>query len=84
MLKILIAGKIATPKVKKLWSHISNSLQQDSIYAKVGKVIPYLSKLQQDDTMAGPIQNELTTNYVNFYPGQLGETWSKVEGMLHY
>ncbi len=52
MLKILIACIIATPKVKKLWSHLSGSLQQKSPYATVGTVIAHPLKLQQRDLTA--------------------------------
>ena len=52
MFKILLAGTVASPKVKKLWSHISNSFYQESLYATVCTVITYLPELQQKDLMA--------------------------------
>ncbi len=52
MLKVLIVGTVATPKVKKLWSHISSFLQQESLYARVSTVIAHLLELQQEDPMA--------------------------------
>ncbi len=52
MLKVWIAGTLATAKVKKPWSHISGSLQQESLYATVGTVIGLLPELQQEDPMA--------------------------------
>ena len=84
MLKILIAGTVASPRVKKLWSHISNSLHQESPYATVSTVIAHLPELQQEDPMARTVRKELATPNVNVYSGQSGEPWSEVEGVLHY
>ena len=41
MLKILIAGTVALPKVKKLWSLLIDSLHQESQYATVSTVIAH-------------------------------------------
>ena len=82
--KILITGTVASPKVKKFWSHISNSLHQESPYAIIYIVIAYLLELQQEDPMARTVQKKLATLNVNVYSGQLGKPWSKVERMLHY
>ena len=84
MFEILIAGIVASSKVKKLWSHISNALYQESPYATVCTVIAYLLELQQEDPMARTVQKELTTPNLNVYSGQSGEPWSEVEGVLHY
>ncbi len=84
MLKVLIAGTVATPKVKNLWSHINDSLQQESPYATVSTVIAHLPELQQEDPIARTIRKKLATPNVNVYSGQSGEPWSEVEGVLHY
>ena len=63
---------MASPKVKKLWSHISNSLHQESPYATVCTVIAYLPDLQQKDPMAQTVRKELATPNVNVYSGQSG------------
>lgn len=56
MLKILVAGTAASPKVKKLWSHISASLHQESPYAILSTVTAYLPELQQEDLIAQTVQ----------------------------
>ncbi len=75
ILKVLIGGTTATPKVKKLWSHINVFLQQESQYATISKVIAYLPELQNEDPMARRIQKKLATPNINFYSGQSGEHW---------
>lgn len=55
MLKIVIAGIVASSKIKNLWSCISNSFYQNSPYAIVNTVISYPLKLQQGDPMARTI-----------------------------
>lgn len=52
MLKIVIAGKVVTPKVKRFCNYIINSLQQKSPYGIVCTVIYHLSELQQKSLMA--------------------------------
>ena len=84
MLKILIAGTVATSKVKKFWSHISDFLYQKSPYGTLSTVIAHLLELQQEDPMARMIRNELATPNVNVYSGQLGHLWSKGDEVLHY
>ena len=84
MFKILIADTVASPKVKKLWGHISNSLHQESLYAIVCTVIAYLPELQQEDPMARTVRKELATPNINIYSGQSGKPWSEIEGVLHY
>ncbi len=69
MLKILITGKVASPKVKKLWSHLSDSLYQESPYTTFSTVIAHLPKLQQEDPMARTVRKELATPNVNVYSG---------------
>ncbi len=76
MLKNLIAGTVATPKVKRFWSHISDSLQQKSLYATVGTVIALLPELQKEDLIAQTIQEESTIPNVNVHSRQSGEPWS--------
>ena len=73
MFKVLIAGIIAIPKVKKIWSNISNSLLQESLYAIVGTVIVHLPELQQEDPMAQIVPKKLATPNVNSYLGQSGK-----------
>ena len=73
MLKILIAGTLASRKVKKLWSHISDSFYQESPYVIVSIVITNLPELQQEDPMASTVRKKLATPNVNIYSGQLGE-----------
>ena len=82
MLKILIVGTVISPKVKKFWSCISDSLHQESPYAIVSTVIAYLPKLQRKDPMAQTVQKELVTPNVNVYSGQSSEPWSEVKGVL--
>ena len=65
MLKILIAGTIATSTVKSLWSHISDSLQQRSPYTKVNTMITYLFDSQQEDLMTKTVQKKLANPNVN-------------------
>ena len=84
MLKVLIVGIVASLKVKKLWSHLSDSLYQESPYATVSTVIAHLPELQQEDPMAWTVRKELANPNVNVYSGQSGESWSEIEGVLHY
>ena len=55
MLKILIANIIALPRMKKLWSRISDSLYQELPYAIVSTGIAHLPELQHKDPMAQTI-----------------------------
>ncbi len=84
MFKVLITGIVVTLKVKKLWSHISGSLQQESPYVTAGIVIAHIPELQQDYPMARTVRKELATPNVNVYSGQSGEPCSEVEGILNY
>ena len=84
MLKFLIAGTVVSPKVKKFWSHISESLYQESPYAIVSTVIALLLKLQQEDAMAQTVRKKLATPNVNVYSGQSGGLWSEVKEVFHY
>ncbi len=83
LLKVLIAGTVATPKVKKLWSHINTPLLQKPLYPTVGTVIAHLPELQQDDLMAWTVRRELATPNVNDYSVQSVEPWSEIEGVHH-
>ena len=84
MLKILITDTIVLPKVKKLWSYLSDSLYQKSLYSIMSTVIAPLLELQQKDPMARTVRKELATPNVNVYSGHLGKPWSEIERVLHY
>ena len=56
MLKILIAGTVASRKEKKLWNCISDFFHQELPYTIVSIVIAPLLELQQEDPMAQTIQ----------------------------
>lgn len=84
MLKILIAAIAALPKVKKLWSCISDSLHNESLYAMVTTVVPHLSELQQEDSMVRIARNERATSHINIYSAHLGESWLEVERVFSY
>ncbi len=65
ILKILIADTVATPKVKKFWSPISDFFHRDSPYSTSSKLIALLFELQQKDPMAQIIQKKLAIPNIN-------------------
>lgn len=73
MFKILIAGTVILPKVKKLQSYISDFFHQASSYAIVSIVVAYLPKFSEKDLMARMVQKKLATSNINVYSCQLGK-----------
>lgn len=84
MLKVFIAGIIALPKEKKLQSHISDFLHQDSPYTTVSTVVAHLLEFQQEDPMAQTVEKELATPNINVYSGESYELQSEAKRLLHY
>lgn len=84
MFKILIAGIMATSKIKIFWNNISTFFYHKLPYAKFNIVIIYLLEIQQKDLIIQTVQKQLATLNVNVYFYHLGKSYSKVKGVLYY
>ena len=84
MLKILIVGIVALPKVKIFLSCISDSLHQKLPYTIVSTIIAPFPELQEEDLMARMVQKKLVALNINVYSGQSGKPWSMVKEVFYY
>ncbi len=66
----MIDDVVATPKLKKLCSHIIDFPKQESSYVTVSTMVAHFPELQPEYLMAKNVQKKLVTNNLNVYSGK--------------